>query len=1146
MNITLEEIYEILRDCKFDRIDVLYLMDLYEKLENSQKLEILSDSEYGSLILDKLIIGLPNSKELLKKLFCDPTISNEIKLNSILTPPDAKDESSDSQSILQLILRDKLIPKLSCFLESISDQLLDQVKEKLLEYGILPLHLAIIKDDVEEVKKIIETLSAEQIKTDSSFFVLLACRNGSDNVLKEFIERGFLAKYFDGNVSYFDEDGEINGDLGQDSDLLTSDAKNMSIVYNQDETDNKKAFENCEEFSVKDDLIMRVIEFGHENIFTTLVQYLKSDQFDFTKYPIILVNTILRNNLAMVKTVIDAVDPEKIDDFITSNHEFLTPDNYFLVFALRHSSCEIVSAILDSLKKIKVDEYLLSDISIGEIEPRIFDYAITICSEDTIRLLVSKIKDKKEEVFLCENNAIEIFSAFRSDLQVAKALTDSLSEDDFRLVMLANFESILKTEPEIVEYFLSRFQDKQELVTEIMSRDIGFLHYVFDGCKSFRPDGEELMPDEYLPENEEKLLEVLRLLFQNLDTDCKRNLLQATNQEGDNLLHRAFAGGLLEICRFIIDQFKIKNQFQKTSESEQKFIYDFFTFRNTEGYTPIELAMVNIDEDKVKKMIDLFFDEFSEDLRKYFLLERFSGYNSLQLSISYLNNTLIEYFLDRFSFFNGVAKYEYLSLKDNQGNNCLHLLMKQEQSPIIKTLNILLANVGDQSNIDDYLLSLDSINLNALQLAISVLKTEDQPEVVKSLLRSHSNPNQYISVLDGNNNNCLLLTILSSENPSNNSAKIEIADFLLSNVQNKLEFVNQRNIEGINAFEYVTQSLNFEFMKLFFKHGLLKLDSDRISQQAKKFIVAISFDDSYRSYFAENRTSNDADKSFLNLVLRYFEEGSNISISSGTVTSQINKLAVCVKDNPQILETLDAIATDFLANCINQPMAGFAIITNLCEIIEAEAIFDKLEIAKRIEAMHFITSKAHEILVSQSESGSQGVQIEFGNVMLREVHKMLKDKGKINKDWQAIPQGAIFGEGSIASFNTAENLKIIYDGVVAILDQPVDQEFIQKVCGGGIVDLKKDFWALSLISKAEYSDMKASLIKAKEVWQDLGYSEEGYRDYKIICDKFDDSIVEKSIEITNYLLQSQQPSPEISGMSFLGIKRTADEALLGD
>lgn len=1153
---SLEEFHDFLLSNKSSYACVI---KLYDNLKNDEKLEILSDSGFGLLILDKLISDLPNSQELLKKLFFDPNINDEIKLKSILTPPDNGGNSDiDSQSFLQLILQDKLLPKLTCFLEIIPPQLLEIIKQELPRYGVSQLHLAVIKDDIEDVEKIMET-SIAQIERNSSFFVLLACRNGSEKVLKKFIERGYLKKYFDEGIIFINEgDGIVSYIDKKDVVLDSVDPKDISTTHDQDNLDDKKASEDFKESSVFDEqisnfelisldkagsirenLMIYLSEFGHENVFAVLVEYLRSNGFDFAEYPSILVNAILKNNSAMVKAVIDAIDREKIDSFITSQYEILIPQNYFLALAMESNNYEVISAILNSLSNTGAEEYLFFRVNIEEAEYRIFDYGLKNCSDDIIMLLISKIKNRKEELFLSEDNITKVFSPYVPSLQVLEALTDSLSEDKIKTIMLANFASILKTNHKIIGYFLSRFQDKQAIIAEIMSRKIGFLHYIFDGYEPIVTDDEEISLDQYLPRNEEEILKALEFLFEGLDNDCKRNLLQATNEEGNNILHRAFAGGLSDVCKFIIDQFKSKDRSPETCQSDQQAIYDFLMLRNSENNTPIELGMVSSDQDKTRQMIDLFFVEFSDDLKKTFLLE-INGSTLLNIATAYLNNVLITYSLDCYSSVNQVPKHQYLSLKDNQGDNSLHLLMCQEVSPIIETLKILLESVGDDHR-DNYLLSLGASNINALQLAISYLKTEDQFEVVKLLLNSHSNRDYYMSLLDSNGNNCLLLTIFSLSNPSDKWSKIKIANFLLSIARNKAELIYQKNTDNINAFELVIQEENYHFMKLFYEHGLLRLDSEGIDGDAREIIVIISFFDSYKMYFEKNIIEG-GNQDFLRLVKRYLREGINISISNGTLVEHVKKLVNCVKYNPQILETLDAIAVDFLAHCINQPMAGFAVIANLCEIIGAERIIDKLEIAKRIEAMHFITSKAHEILISQSGNGFQGVQIEFGNVMFREVYKMLKNNDKITKEWQAIPQDHIPVEESIAQFNTPQNVELIYNGVLAILDQSINQEFIEKVCAGGIVDVKKDFWALSLIPKDEYSKIRSGLIEAKKTWKDSGYSEEGYQAYKTSSDEFDKSILEKSIEVTKRLFESQRPSVEIVGSFASGIKRSADRA----
>lgn len=131
-------------------------------------------------------------------------------------------------------------------------------------------------------------------------------------------------------------------------------------------------------------------------------------------------------------------------------------------------------------------------------------------------------------------------------------------------------------------------------------------------------------------------------------------------------------------------------------------------------------------------------------------------------------------------------------------------------------------------------------------------------------------------------------------------------------------------------------------------------------------------------------------------------------------------------DNPlRHMKWMNAIASEFLTGCINQPVRGWSEIAAWMSISETPAWQDKLMAAKQLLTL----DKIKEFVMSAAEGiHSESVEVEAGNALLREVHKKMLRHGDIEKEWLGIA-GPIAYEGSLAGWLTGDRIDRAYEAV---------------------------------------------------------------------------------------------------------------------
>jgi hypothetical protein len=266
---------------------------------------------------------------------------------------------------------------------------------------------------------------------------------------------------------------------------------------------------------------------------------------------------------------------------------------------------------------------------------------------------------------------------------------------------------------------------------------------------------------------------------------------------------------------------------------------------------------------------------------------------------------------------------------------------------------------------------------------------------------------------------------------------------------------------------------------------------------SNNFQIIDTLKDAYRKYHSSNpdfagREPNISDQvnyPTLFLFHRFTSEGL-ANRSRKEVISSASLVAKEINNNPQLLKILDKKSIDYLEECVNQPVCGFAEIATLVEITKQENITAKIQKAKILRILQLIKNDIRTLTNSNGDIVGEGVQVELGNAILREVHKKLLAQNIISQPWPGIP-GNIAYEATIQSFLTDDNIEKMSNlAKETLLPTPDSQrKTIDFLCV-----VETDFWAMMILEKEEREGERDNerINKLKEEIIDSDPNEENF------------------------------------------------------
>ncbi len=151
----------------------------------------------------------------------------------------------------------------------------------------------------------------------------------------------------------------------------------------------------------------------------------------------------------------------------------------------------------------------------------------------------------------------------------------------------------------------------------------------------------------------------------------------------------------------------------------------------------------------------------------------------------------------------------------------------------------------------------------------------------------------------------------------------------------------------------------------------------------------------------------------LRLFNRFLGEGLGQRGGKVEVVESVTPFLEFIEKEPQNLSWIEERAKHYLQGCVNQPVAGFSEISAWAAIAKKTEIADKIEAARQLMALEEIKQ-----FVAENSPG-QGIEVEAGNALFREVHKQLVASGM--KPWPGVP-GSISYEGMLRNWLTDDKI----------------------------------------------------------------------------------------------------------------------------
>ncbi len=145
------------------------------------------------------------------------------------------------------------------------------------------------------------------------------------------------------------------------------------------------------------------------------------------------------------------------------------------------------------------------------------------------------------------------------------------------------------------------------------------------------------------------------------------------------------------------------------------------------------------------------------------------------------------------------------------------------------------------------------------------------------------------------------------------------------------------------------------------------------------------------------------------LFNKFLSEGLGERDGKAAVVASVSPFLELIEGEPKHLGWVEEIAKHYLQGCVNQPVAGFSEISAWVAIAQKTELSDKIEAARQLMALEEVKQYV------TANSPGQGLEVEGGNALFREVHKQLVVSGM--DPWPGVP-GSISYEGSIRNWLT--------------------------------------------------------------------------------------------------------------------------------
>jgi len=267
----------------------------------------------------------------------------------------------------------------------------------------------------------------------------------------------------------------------------------------------------------------------------------------------------------------------------------------------------------------------------------------------------------------------------------------------------------------------------------------------------------------------------------------------------------------------------------------------------------------------------------------------------------------------------------------------------------------------------------------------------------------------------------------------------------ISNIPRTVKKLNLQRCESLNLnLELITRLEELEEQEceiIYPEH----FNPDILSARAREKLAQIT-----KNYREENPDHTSPSSSITTVLDRFLTEGigqrsgeTNQEKRAREIAQSTLPILEILEKNPHLLPLVDKIAGEFLAGCINQPVRGWSEVSALMAIAAQSDILDRLEATKQIFTLDYISGFVREL--PKDEKVGEMFEVEAGNALYREVHKMLLGNKTLKEPWLGVP-GPISYEQSIRSFLTEERIQRATKEVESQIISLTKEDLAERIC----------------------------------------------------------------------------------------------------
>ncbi len=168
------------------------------------------------------------------------------------------------------------------------------------------------------------------------------------------------------------------------------------------------------------------------------------------------------------------------------------------------------------------------------------------------------------------------------------------------------------------------------------------------------------------------------------------------------------------------------------------------------------------------------------------------------------------------------------------------------------------------------------------------------------------------------------------------------------------------------------------------------------------------------------------DSKMKSLFLRYSNE-----LLDKRNTQEVERYASIVinlvKIDPRHLLWMEEVASGYIDECINQPVAGWFELCGYANLLNKKTMTEKIEASKQIAVQYYLTGYLADFLRTGGLKGHgeiEGVQVELGNLLTRKLQEKMLDGDLITEPWSGV-ESFTANEGCVS--DVLSNTTILQD-----------------------------------------------------------------------------------------------------------------------